>query len=325
MMRFNRSTGRFEVVEQKNEPSLGPFGKTLDDGKERFPGGSESGDPRASATGATHGQKQETEGTAGSQQTGNGTKGNSTQSTPGGNIADATQGTNSSNKPGATATGTNGSPDDPFQSLTGQSGKPGPLDTPGSPDGTKETGPFAGSPNGAKNSESQSGTGGTNPSSTNGGGSKTGGNPGESGGSASIVLGNTGRKSQGGNSNSSSMFTQKHRWGLSDPRAGIGFEREITVWSSADTLRIGKGRILAVGKGESREELLRAVVAGIDAEARSWGRPPSSFYWVPTLRFVISPGGNRHYDRLKTGLQKFGLPSVAEQRLEPTPPPIPTR
>jgi hypothetical protein len=106
------------------------------------------------------------------------------------------------------------------------------------------------------------------------------------------------------------------RWGLSSRTASIGFERELTIHVDVERVYVGSERPIPVGRGETRRQVLEAVLTAIDKETQSWGRPPEKFYWVPLLRFIVSPGGNQHYERLNGQLSRWGLESSIEHTLE---------
>jgi len=107
------------------------------------------------------------------------------------------------------------------------------------------------------------------------------------------------------------------RWGLANPRASIGFERKVVVYTDAEQIVVGGEKPLAVGRGESRDQLVQGVLTAVEAEVRSWGHPPEKFYWVPALHFVVSPGGNQHYERLHGAIALWGLSSSVEYSLRP--------
>ncbi len=109
---------------------------------------------------------------------------------------------------------------------------------------------------------------------------------------------------------------RRRAWGLSNRRAGIGFERETAIQISTDRIRVGNQSEISVGIGETPEQLVQKVFAALDSHARTWGRPPQNFYWVPSVRFVIAPGGNQYYERLHGPLRKWGIASKAEYRLD---------
>ncbi|MGH7128437.1 MAG: hypothetical protein ACREIV_07695, partial [Planctomycetaceae bacterium] len=103
---------------------------------------------------------------------------------------------------------------------------------------------------------------------------------------------------------------RRERWGLSDPAATIGFERDVTVAVHHDRLVIGTTAVSVQTLYDATldERLLRAV----DEEVRAWGHPPRSFYWVPAIRFQVYPGGNAHYERLRRTAGRWGLQSSVE-------------
>jgi hypothetical protein len=58
------------------------------------------------------------------------------------------------------------------------------------------------------------------------------------------------------------------------------------------------------------------LAARLDAHVRGWGRPPKSFYWLPTVRFQVLPGGIQYQERLSSLTDHWGLRSSVEQVLE---------
>jgi hypothetical protein len=103
-------------------------------------------------------------------------------------------------------------------------------------------------------------------------------------------------------------------WGRARPRATIGLERKLEIRIMDDRILVGsKDIVVPVGNGETVEEMIHYVVAGIDRAADKWGDPPTSFYWLPTVRFVVYPGGNQYYERLHEPLErKWGVTSTVE-------------
>ncbi len=102
---------------------------------------------------------------------------------------------------------------------------------------------------------------------------------------------------------------RSHRWGLSSPHAAIGYERKIQVEVDGDRVVIGDN-VIPVRPDESSKELLADVLEAIDDHARSWGKPPKDFYWVPTLGFMVTPEGSKHVDGLRGPLERWGLSST---------------
>jgi len=58
------------------------------------------------------------------------------------------------------------------------------------------------------------------------------------------------------------------------------------------------------------------LLAAVDENSATWGRAAAGFFWVPSLRFVISPGGNQIYDRLAPLVTRSGLRADAEFTLD---------
>jgi hypothetical protein len=111
-------------------------------------------------------------------------------------------------------------------------------------------------------------------------------------------------------------------WGTARAKASIGLERKLQIRVLADRILIGsKDNVVPVGNGEKVEDMIHQVVGGIERAAEKWGDPPTSYYWVPKLRFVIYPGGNQYYERLHSPLEKdWDLPSTMEFAPLPTAP-----
>ncbi|WP_417380537.1 hypothetical protein [Gimesia sp.] len=113
--------------------------------------------------------------------------------------------------------------------------------------------------------------------------------------------------------------SQNRQWGPPQSRSGIGFEREITVQIGADRIIVGDEKVIALDQGVTQEKLSQSMMVVMDQYVTSWGPAPKGFYWVPTLQFTISPGGNQYYERLKSSAQKMGLQTEAKYTLDPLP------
>ncbi len=103
------------------------------------------------------------------------------------------------------------------------------------------------------------------------------------------------------------------RWGLSEPGATIGFERDLEIEVLSDRLVVG-ARTVATRVGLNKDVLMQQVVLAIDIQAREWGRPPANFYWIPALIFNVHPGGDANYERVATRLRDRGLDSSVQHR-----------
>ncbi|VAX41507.1 hypothetical protein MNBD_PLANCTO02-2807 [hydrothermal vent metagenome] len=101
-------------------------------------------------------------------------------------------------------------------------------------------------------------------------------------------------------------------------RSGIGFERPIPIVITSKKMTVGKEKSIAVGKGESKKELMIAFIKSLNRHVNKWGPPPEGFYWVPQVNFKISAGGNPYYEKVHGDLQQMGIASktkyLTEQR-----------
>ncbi len=162
-------------------------------------------------------------------------------------------------------------------------------------------------------------------------GSDAGGSPGSSSGQPSGADGGSGGAT-GGSADGSGIaglasFNQDNydapsrpagprRWGYSSPQASIGFEHDVTVWIGARSIVVGGQPPIPINRGESSWRLAAFVLPALDREARTWGRPPDHLYWVPSVKFVVSPGGNLPFERLRPEIERHGLVSSVDYSLE---------
>src|SRR5262249_51801650 len=104
------------------------------------------------------------------------------------------------------------------------------------------------------------------------------------------------------------------KWGQVGRKAGIGFEKKIKIYLNDKRIVVdNKQHMMLVTPADSGEEIIHHVVASMDNVADSWGEPPSNFYWVPVVQFLVYPGGDANYARLHTALeQKWGVTSTVE-------------
>ncbi len=102
------------------------------------------------------------------------------------------------------------------------------------------------------------------------------------------------------------------RWGLCDPGASIGFEREVRVDVAQDELRIAEKHSVPVGQGESKQETLEMFAAALDQHSRTWGRPPQGFFWAPRLKFIVKPNANGQYEQVNAMMTRAGLATSHE-------------
>jgi len=218
--------------------------------------------------------------------------------------------------------GSKGSAADPLLSSQGTSpdgtigSEPGRLQGPSlfAPGGAMESGGNAPSGNAASgNPQSGASAGQTTPSFS----SQTSSDP-AAGGATPSFSHDFGprRKSRG----ASREELARQRWGQA--REGtIGFERSVAIHIAGDKIVIDKGKVvLPIGRGESKEELLEGVLSAIDEQSRNWGPPPARFYWVPAVRFTVTPEGSQHYERVNSALREWGLATSVRFVAEPPQP-----
>lgn len=103
-------------------------------------------------------------------------------------------------------------------------------------------------------------------------------------------------------------------WGKAGRKASIGTIRKLDIHVMSDRIVIGKKEtVIRISKGQTTQEMIERVVSGIDRAAEKWGDPPANFYWVPTVKFIVHPGGNPYYERLRGTLEnKWGVSSTLE-------------
>lgn len=105
----------------------------------------------------------------------------------------------------------------------------------------------------------------------------------------------------------------QRRWGLSDPRASIGFEREITVRIEPNRLVIGNRFAVAYNDLTTRQQLGAVMLEAIELTVRKWGRPPMSFYWVPTVEFQATEADAATYHALNRIARSWGLETTVKE------------
>ena len=131
------------------------------------------------------------------------------------------------------------------------------------------------------------------------------------------------RLSEGdGDSGSTPMrATGPRKWGQVGRKAGIGFEKRVKIYLNDQLVVVdNKKYMLRLDSNISENDLTNFAAGSIDAIADSWGEPPSNFYWVPIVQFLVYPGGDTAYTKLHTTLQqKWGVSSTVEYVTERQP------
>lgn len=109
---------------------------------------------------------------------------------------------------------------------------------------------------------------------------------------------------------------QRRKWGPHDPGASIGVERRVMIQVDSERIIIDGQRNIPIRAEDSRTVVFDQLLMGLDQSAQTWGNPGSGFFWVPSLRFVISPGGNAVYERMAPLVTKSGLSHSTEHTLD---------
>jgi hypothetical protein len=165
-------------------------------------------------------------------------------------------------------------------------------------------------------SQGQSALPGGSPAGTNAG-ADAGGEPGQSSAGSAEESGAAAMPSFGrADDDPLNQSGAKRHWGYSSPQANIGFEHAVTIWIGAHAVVVGGQPPVSINGAESTPRLAALVIPALDREARTWGRPPDHLYWVPNIKFVVSPGGNLPYERLRPAIARHSLISSVEYRLE---------
>lgn len=115
----------------------------------------------------------------------------------------------------------------------------------------------------------------------------------------------------------------RRKWGPHDPGATIGVEKPIRIRVDAESLVVADSLTLPVAAGWSREQIFNQLLLAIDQQAQTWGKPGTGFFWVPSLRFEVLPGGNTTYERVAPLVSKCGLSHSVEQTLGRVPASMP--
>lgn len=107
-----------------------------------------------------------------------------------------------------------------------------------------------------------------------------------------------------------------YRWGISSPRASIGYEHDVRIYIERARIFVGSQPPIPCGRGESSRQLELAVLRALNREAHTWGRPRENFYWVPSPQIVVCAGGLVQYERIQPAFERLSLNSTVEYRLE---------
>jgi hypothetical protein len=196
----------------------------------------------------------------------------------------------------------------------------GPAPASGAPNTTADSSGQSGPPQAAPMDGAAAADGSSVPGGSPGGSSPATDSGGEAGQSASASVDGANVPSLGHVSQDSDDAPPRpgehRRWGYSNPQASIGFEHDVTIWIGARAIAVGGQPPVAINQADSTRRLTAIVTSALNREAQTWGRPPDHLYWVPNVKFIVSPGGNLTYERLRPAIEQHGLVSSVDYRLE---------
>jgi hypothetical protein len=115
---------------------------------------------------------------------------------------------------------------------------------------------------------------------------------------------------------STDSAAERPSWSGGIPGGMIGFEREIHVQVMSTRIVVADETTFPITDGILADELTALMAAHVDQHIRSWGAAPNGFTWIPTFRFVVSPGGNQYSERLIGVVHRWGLQANVEFTLE---------
>jgi hypothetical protein len=108
----------------------------------------------------------------------------------------------------------------------------------------------------------------------------------------------------------------ERRWGDNAYAGSIAIERTVQIHVREDSVIVDDEPPIPLKNGAAYVELQSALAHTLDGHVAAWGKPPSSFYWLPNVKFRIHPGGNQYYRALKALTDEWGMKSTAEQEIE---------
>ena len=101
-----------------------------------------------------------------------------------------------------------------------------------------------------------------------------------------------------------------HNWGLSEPGATIGLERDLRIDVEPTRFVIAGKHAVTVSDTDTRDSIFERMVTAHGPAGTGLGRPPSGFFWKPRLTYVIAEGGDPNYEKIHTLLEHAGLAST---------------
>ncbi|MCA9027731.1 MAG: hypothetical protein KDA86_21150 [Planctomycetaceae bacterium] len=115
---------------------------------------------------------------------------------------------------------------------------------------------------------------------------------------------------------SSNVNSEQPQWGLRTPGGSIGYSRDVIVRVTSSQISVADETSFPITPGLSTDDLRELLAVHLDHHVQTWGEPPRGFYWLPAVKFIVSPGGNQYSERMKVIVQKWKLRSSVEYALE---------
>ncbi|MBI1345542.1 hypothetical protein GC163_04570 [bacterium] len=229
----------------------------------------------------------------------------------------STGGTNSQSAPNGTSQ--NRSQGSPSASVTGQGSQSPRSDTTSEATAKSSTGrpPTTGQP-ASNNGQWQPRSGSTGGQTAGSSGSSATGSPDESEEDYPNFNQSASRRKGQAAKSLPYEHLQQRKWGPHEPGATIGLEKPVRVRVEAERMVIEQTLAIPVTAGASREQLFNQLLSAVDQQSQGWGQPGSGFFWVPSLRFEVLPGGNTAYERVVPLVSKCGLSHRTEYSLGQT-------
>lgn len=96
---------------------------------------------------------------------------------------------------------------------------------------------------------------------------------------------------------------------------GIGIEREAVVHLRADRVEVEEVPEALTGSLD-RLSLQAGLTHLLAAHAAAWGEAPSPFFWKPTMKIIVHPGGNQHLPRVQELAKSWEIETRQEFSLD---------
>ena len=92
-------------------------------------------------------------------------------------------------------------------------------------------------------------------------------------------------------------------------RSGIGIEKAIPIRVWSNRIVVNGEYEIPVDASVRTESLVERVLIAMDRVQSNWPSAGNGYYWVPTLKYEVVPGGDQVQQRLNSALFDLGLVS----------------